>query len=237
MLKLESYKTVSLSDRIELPDIAELIRFPFCHQVDIDELYKYGPSDMKNILDMMPIRNNTKYISVNTSTQLLSPKTTSAPRANWHLDGESFKEDSQTTIHLLVSDCEAVTEFTQNEIYLDMFNEDSTIPSVEIEMSKSLHIIEPISAESSKIITFDGCKHLHRAIRPTKHEFRFMIRVMESNSVDGIKFKNSLLYQSDVYDDGVLDYSNIDLSYISDNKTVSHRSIEKDNNKITLYFN
>jgi len=239
MLKLETYNTVELSKKIELPDIAELMRFPFCSQVDIDELYRHAPENMKKILDMIPLRNNSKYISINTSTQLLSPSTTSAPRANWHFDGDSFKEDKKTTIHLLVSKCEAVTEFVENEIILEDFDEDSFVGDVEIAMNNKLNLIKPISAEAEKFITFDGCRHLHRAVRPSYHEFRFMMRVMESDVINGSKFEHSQFFNTEVYDDGIDDYSKIDLDYIRENKTKSYASIEKDrdSDKVVFYFN
>jgi hypothetical protein len=240
MIRLEPYSTVGLTDKLELPDISELIRFPFCSQTDIDDLYKHAPEDMKYILDRIPLKNNAKYISVNSVTQLLSPKTTSAPRANWHFDGDSFLEESKTTIHLLLSDCEAVTEFTENEIVLekDEFNENSKVGEVEVFLNQNLHLIEPVRSETSKFITFDGCRHFHRAIRPSKHEFRFMIRVLESNVVEPSKFENSIFHQSYVFDDGISDYSKIDLSYIMENKTKEYLSIDKSNdNKVEFYYN
>lgn len=238
-LLIKGYDSVKLSEKIELPDIAELIRFPFCSQVDIDDLYRNCSEDMKYILDRIPLTNKTKYISINTCTQLLSPNVTSAPRGNWHFDGDSFKEDSPTIIHLLISDCTAVTEFMEDDLVLDEFDEDSMVGEVEVALNKKLHLIKPVKAECSKFITFDGCRHFHRAVKAERFEFRFMMRVMESNVIKPCKFEESVFYEALVFDDGVKDYSTIDLDYILQNKTNPYKSIVKsrDNNSFQVYFN
>lgn len=54
-----------------------------------------------------------------------------------------------------------------------------------------------------------------------------MMRVMESNVVKTCKFEESVFYKAFVFDDGIKDYSTIDLDYILQNKTEPYKSIVK----------
>lgn len=237
MLKLQGFDTVEVTKKIDMPDIGELITLPFCANVDIEELYKYGGDTIRHIIDHAPIKNDRKYVTVNTKTQILSKNVTSAPRANWHFDTSSFKEDEYTRVHLLLSNTNAPTEFTENEIILEQFDENSSVLDVEVYCNHNIDsLVTGIkTVESNVFSTFNGGSHLHRAVRPTRTEFRFMFRILEGD-VPGQKFHDSLTNMSEVYDDGITDPSNVTPEYIANNLTKSYKSIVKHDDKIEFYY-
>lgn len=227
MITLKGYGDVKLTDRIEMPDILTLIEFPFVGQVDFEDLYRHASSDLRYLMDKVPLINDGRYVTVNMTTQLLSPRVTAAPRGNWHFDTSSFKSENATHIHLLLSDCTAVTEFTRDDIILEQFDEECSPADVEVYLNQNQHLFEGVPAECGKFITFDGARHFHRAVRAERLEFRFMMRVMESNDVSGTSLEQAITTRSAVFDDMIVDYSTIDRSYIMENKTNEYISIEK----------
>lgn len=237
MLKLKGFDTVKVGEKIELPDTSELILFPFVMQADLEDLYKNASSSLRSILDKIELKNDKKYASVNMTTQLLSPNVTAAPRGNWHFDTDSLREDNQAYIHLLLSDCTALTEFTKDDFILDNFQDDSSPSDVEIYLNKNEHLLDPIKITPNSFHTFEGGRHIHRAINSELFEFRFMIRVLESDSVVSKKYKDSLLNKSQVFNDNIKDYSKIDIEYILKNKTNTFDSIVKHLDRVDIFYN
>lgn len=237
MLTLKGYNDVKKSEFIELPNIFDLLHFPFCGVADFEDLYRFGNEDLRSIMNKIPLKNNNKYVTVNMTTQLLTPNVTPAPRGNWHFDTNSFKSSEETTIHLLMSESTALTDFMEEDLTLDQFNESSDVCDVEIFLNQNLHLIKPKTAESNKILTFNGGSHFHSANKAKRDELRFMIRVMESNTVQPVSMAEAITQMSFVYDDGISDYSTINREYIMNNKTKTYQSIIKNNDKIFLHIN
>lgn len=238
MLELLGVNQLSFSEEIQLPHIADILRsFPFYEHGDLWDLYKFGNVDLIRILDQVKITNRFKYISVDMRVQFLSPNVTSAPRGNWHFDANGFKEEDESAIHLLVSDTTALTEFTSDRILLTQFDENSSLLDVELHMNRSTELFKPIATEPNRFVTFNGARHLHRAIRAAGNEFRFMIRILESNHVQPNRFKDAVTTVSRVYNDGISDYSKITADYIINNESTPYISIEQKNNQSIIHVN
>jgi hypothetical protein len=241
MLRLEGFDSVKVGEKLELPDISELLIFPFVGQVHLEDLRRNAPESLKYLIDRVQLRNDRKYVTVNMNVQLLSPNVTSAPRSNWHFDSSSVREEDTTYIHILSSECGAVTEFIKDDIHLPEFDEDVRVSELEVYMNRNLHLIHRagiVPIECGRFHTFNGGRHVHRATRAKAPEFRFFMRVMESNEVEGVSFESGLMDRSRVFNDGIMDYSKIDEKYIRENVSKVYDSIVKNaNGTINLFYN
>ena len=189
MLTLKGYNSVSISDKIELPKIVDLIRMPFYNWVSFEDAYKHGNSDFRNLLDKVPLKNDKKYVTLNCYTHFLTPNVTPAPRGNWHIDVDRTDFKDSNHVHLLLSDCTSVTEFIDKDIILENFDENSSPLEVELYFNRNLlNTITPVKFETSRFMTFDGPYHFHRAVKSKRDEFRFMLRINESNDSPPRKF-------------------------------------------------
>ncbi len=237
MLTIRSFDSTIISPKIEIPRIEEiLLSFPFCKTAAFENLHSNGPSDLRNLLDQVPLMNNHKYITVNMEVQLLLPELTAAPRSNWHFDAMSFRPEEESNCHLLVSECYSRTEFLDQEIYLSEYDEDSSPLDVEIYMNKNLDLVTPRKMPSNRFITFSDI-HLHRPVRADRTEFRFMLRVLESDYLKPRKYAAALMNSTTVFNDNLYDYSGIDSNYVMSNESEQHVTIERySENKITLNF-
>jgi hypothetical protein len=238
MIELYGYDQLSITDEIKLPRIEEIIRaFPFYQQGDLWGLYKYGNVDLIKILDSVPLTNKFKYISVDMKVQLLSPNVTPAPRGNWHFDANGFREEDESIAHLLVSDTTSLTEFTTEEIVLNQFDESSSLLDVELYMNQNTDSFSPVAIQPNRFVSFNGARHLHRAVRAKGQEFRFFLRVLESNHMIPYSFKDAVIDFSRVYNDGIQDYSKITRDYILNNHTNSYPSIDRKRNQAIIHVN
>jgi hypothetical protein len=236
MLIAKSFDSTLVSPTIELPRIEEmLVGFPFVKTASMDDLYKNGNSDLRNLLSKVPLKNKHKYVTVNMEVQLLFPGRTTAPRSNWHFDGMSFEKEYETECHLLVSDCEARTEFLAKDIHMEQFTDRSPITEVEIFLNRNLHLVESKMMPPNAFVTFNE-PHFHRPVRAIQTEFRFMIRVLEANNVQPRIYHESLMHQNPIFDDKRYDYSDIDHRYILENRSDVFVSIQRPDPK-TIVFN
>lgn len=240
MLKIKAYDSVGLTDHIKLPPLADLIQYPFYHTLDFEEARKHAPTDLKNIFDKVQLRNDTKYVSVVSYIKVLSQNVTCVPRGNWHFDGSFFNPDDKTHIHLLYSENTSKTLFLKNEIHLPQYDSNSNIADVEVYLNKNQHLIgDYVESEASRFITFDGSYHLHKAVKAKEQDFRFMIRVLESNHIVPVNFANGVVNITYAYNDKVDDYSTIDSEWILKNKSSRFNAVEKFRNgkQIVIHFN
>lgn len=228
MLVLKSFDTTQVSPYVEIPRMEQIITdFPFVKNASFEDLYRFGGSDLKFFLSQVPLQHKHAYISVNMEVQLLFKGRTTAPRSNWHFDGLSFMEQDETNCHLFVSDCSARTEFLAEEIQLEHFTQQTPLTDVEIYMNKNLDRVKPKMMEPNRFVTFNEL-HFHRPVRAEKTEFRFMIRVLESNHVKPRPYEDALMRHTQVFDDQMHDYSKVDLRYILENKSDMFVSLQRD---------
>lgn len=237
MLTVRSFDSTIVSPHIETPRMEEmLLQFPFVKTASFDDLYKHGTSDLKNFLDQVPLQYKHKHITVNMEIQLLSPERTTAPRSNWHFDGLSFRPQDESNCHLFVSDCYARTEFLKDELDLPQFDTNSDLINVELFMNQNLDLIEPVKMPANRFVTFNEL-HFHRPVRADRTEFRFMIRVLESDFLAPVSYHAALMNSTTIFDDEVYDYSKIDQHYIIANESKKYVTLERyEMNKFTLNF-
>lgn len=241
MLTLKAYDDLEVSNFIELPRIEDMIiNFPFCKTASIEDLYMNANDDLKYIISKVPLKNKHRHVTVNMEVQLLFLNRTTAPRSNWHLDGGTFIDEESTYTHILSSDCFSRTEFLGEEIILDEFTEQSQLSDVEIFINRNLHLIKSArKIEPQRFTTFKD-KHMHRAVRSNGTEFRFFLRVHESNYLQPREYHDALLANTRVFDDKLYtsdDYANsISDDYIRNNNIDNNvSSIQRiSNNQIIL---
>jgi hypothetical protein len=210
MIIIDSARSLDVSGLVGLPDIEELLFLPNLSYMSADDCF-YENEVFRHLIQHAPIKNDRKYVLVESRLQYLSPNVISVPRGYWHVDTSSFSDSRGDRTHLLISECTARTEFTKGEIHLDLFDEEASINEVEVYLNRNQHLFESEAIESNRFITF-GAKHLHRCIKASKNEFRFMFRVLETDYIKPNPTERARLYTSCVYIDDV-DHSTIDLSY------------------------
>lgn len=184
---VKSFPTM-ISEELEVPNLGELLNMQFTHLCHIDDFYKYGCEYQRYLIDKLPLLGKTKNIGVTFHVQYLFPGT--APLHNrtgyvreWHVDYDITinEEDNPYRSHLLLSECECMTEFNDNEFIVDLEKENiKKTGEFNIFLNKNEHLLKPKKMTPNRIHTFDS--HVHRIVLPTKPQLRFMFRVVESNS-------------------------------------------------------
>jgi len=173
-----------ISTRIELPDIAELLISPAFQGIAPEDFLKHATDFQRYLFDRVPLRNDKKYVLIRSGVWLLEPGYRSHVDScgEWHVDTEGYQHDGQNNperFFLLSSSCSALTEF--NTFPLEVETNES-------QLNRALRSIlhddraKPLigkEIEPNRIYTVE--KHIHRAVDPTRIEFRFFFRVVESD--------------------------------------------------------
>jgi hypothetical protein len=174
-----------VSAPIELPDIGELLMYRPFGTILAEDYLQHANSFQKYLFELIPLKNNRKFISLRSAVWLLQPGSRShvTRLANWHVDGgpNAHREPDQV-IHILQSKCLALTEFNSQPFNI-------TSPHNETRVAFSGRICRDPAAfgvvgrpvEPGRIYTFTN--HLHRAVEPARIEFRFVLRVCESDTL------------------------------------------------------
>lgn len=187
-----------ISEKIEMATVPELMYMPIYQYVSVEDAYKYGGEFYRKLLDAAPIKNDRKNAILTAKLQYLNPNSLSIKfLENWHGDGERNPFESKDRIHLLISDCTAITEFNTNEFEIEM-EENETQADLNDRLKNYDFPFEAKSIEPNKFITFD-ISHIHRAVAAKKPEFRFMFRIIESNSLNPSPYEKANLRMSHVY--------------------------------------
>lgn len=194
-----------ISESIELPRIEEFLLSPMFHFASLDDVYKHGGEINRMLINKLSLKNNTKYVVVSSYTQFLNPSLRSiASKAGydieWHIDGSKNPFITHDRFHLLISDCTARTEFNTNQVDI-LLDEKATIQDLhrilQEEQEKGKIKLIPQKIECNKIVSFKN--HIHRSIVPERPEFRFMFRVIETNSMQPKQLEESKINCSPVY--------------------------------------
>lgn len=170
-----------IGERIELPDIAELLVMPMFSNVSADDLRKYGTDFQRELLDKTPIRNTTKHVAVKSFVQFLYPEIGACDikidpkyQNEWHIDYDLSGDD--VFWHIITSECTSRTEFNVNPLYLEC-------PSDKIRAYLNANAdklgLEGRKIDAERFCTFTS--HIHRPAPPLKPEFRFFFRVQETS--------------------------------------------------------
>jgi hypothetical protein len=225
---LKGWDTIKISDEVWLPTDTELILKPFLEYASMEYAYKVADSDIRYLLDRIPLKNNRKYVTVTTRVNFLQPNVIPVLRERWHVDSDHLREEEVDTIHLLLSEATSMTQFLKDDFETgDGLNVHQKPWEMEIFISNHLDKITPVSVQANHFVTFTGI-HPHRCIRSTKPEFRYMFRVIETDLAPPYPDEKAIRYSSLVYRDNP-DISNITKEYIDfckkDNNAL--KSIEK----------
>lgn len=183
---------------IELPDMAELLCQPVFFDIPLEEAYKYATPLQKKIFDSAPLRGDRKYTTVLSEVKMLSPELRCCtgfsktyqhdPHAEWHIDsievgfGGDMKDQFVETdiVHLFSSQVSGMTEFLKQPIEIEELNTDSRYEELHpLLLGKYRDEIIPEKMPANQMVTFTN--HLHRATPQTGVEFRYMVRIVETD--------------------------------------------------------
>jgi hypothetical protein len=196
MIKLKGFPT-QISEEIPIPDMAELLTYPFFFDTDIEDAYRYGTDFQKKLLDSIPNlgESGKKTISVLSEVRFLGPKYRSCTGSfddhdiEWHIDCEENEDGShifteeRDIVHLYTNQTSSMTEFLEEELIVPNSQETMDYARFHqffVESIRSGSIspkTKPMPA--NKIVTFTN--HMHRASDPKQYEFKYMFRVVETN--------------------------------------------------------
>lgn len=189
---LEGFPTLKIGDTIETPDVAELLRNPMFFSAEADYVYKHGGEINRRFLDLTPLTNTKKYVNVSVKLQYLTPQISPINNIEWHCDPgviAPYKHDAITHLFITGSKDDRVsslTEFLEEQVIFETNEPIEKMGHREFRGlldSKAIDLnFIPKKMEQDKFLTFKAI-HPHRAIYPTKHEFRLIWRVVESNNM------------------------------------------------------
>lgn len=208
MYKVKGFPT-EIGDYIELPDVAELLMYPNFTKVPIELYYKYGSDFHRMLIDKAPLRNCKKNILVFNQLKILGQNLYSSFKPyerpyQWHVDQTNLL-DPEKICHVLVSNCEARTEFNCNDnIIVDFDLSDSHEFSKKLDENKDKIGLTGKKIDPNRFVTFTD--HLHREPPAERLQFRFFLLFEET-------------------DEDVNDNFNIDKHIF--NKSFSHSAINK----------
>jgi hypothetical protein len=185
---------------IEQPSVEVLKNTPQLWNASLDDALRYGGDLTKAAIGAMDLKFDRKYIVVDTKIHMLMPGFYPAI-PNWHTDGvprgvelrpeakdwpNIHAQESMTPsrYHLLVTGDGCLTQFATTPIMLNTQLGSPTYNLYE-DLNDQLKYADDeekgvISAPSCQVLTWDWWQ-LHRGIQATKHEWRYLIRVTETD--------------------------------------------------------
>lgn len=220
---------IVLGNRIEQPS-EELVRNTLgLFNASIEDAVKYGGELTRAALGAMNLRNDRRYIVVDTKVHMLIPGMSPAI-PGWHTDGvprgllrdsihhglpdlyaQEFEHYRPHRYHLLVTGSGCLTEFLADPIKLQInrepdaqvYNHMSKVVNehVRIYTSYPRGLREEIitTAPSCQVVEFDWW-NVHQGVVATKKEWRYLIRVMETDFCEPERdLRNVIRTQQQVY--------------------------------------
>lgn len=208
---------IEFGAKIEVPS-QELIRNTIgLFRASMEDAIKFGGELTRECLQKIKLKNNRKYVTVDTKISMLMPGFIPAI-LGWHTDGvprpEKDKPDirlqeglEENIYHLIVTGEGCLTEFLTNKVWVNLPDNPSSdiykIMNKEIdeliERDKNPTLCPVISIPSCQALTWDWWT-IHRAIQAKKHEWRFLIRVAETNTIEPkTNLRDCLRTQQQVY--------------------------------------
>lgn len=188
---------------IEQPQQDEIKNTPQLWNASLDDALKFGGDLTKAAIGAMNLKFDRKYIIVDTKIHMLMPGFyPSIP--SWHTDGvprgKELRPDikgvpniyaqedmAPSRFHLLVTGEGCLTEFVAQPIILDCPNEPTTdlykFMNEEIEELKGNEGLNIATTPSCQAVAWDWWS-IHRGVQATKHEWRYLIRVTETDHME-----------------------------------------------------
>jgi hypothetical protein len=175
----------------------------------LEDAVRYGGDLTHQALSTMKIRGDRKFIIVDTKVHMLMPGFMPAI-PGWHTDGAPrspnrgapnlFEQEKirSPRFHLFVTGDGCLTQFIKGPIELDV----PEILTTELYALLTKQIgdrFERITIPSCRTVEFDWWD-LHTGVPATKHEWRFLMRVYESDLVAPLKdLRDVIRNQQQVY--------------------------------------
>lgn len=213
-INLSGFSSLLINEQeIESTNLTTLLRNPMYDGVDADFIYKNGGEFNRMLLNLTPLTNKKKYVYVRTKIHYLTPSTLPIKNNQWHCDYAGNLDSDNTLIHLALIGEEDVelsskTEFLTKDIklFLDDSVSEMRHPQFRTFLDDFIfkNHLESKSIPQNKMVTFKA-NHIHRAVFPTKSEFRLIWRVVETDNLPPATNSNDRLYTSNVtyYEDNV----------------------------------
>ena len=181
-------------------------------RASMEDAIKFGGDLTREALQKIKLKNNRKYVVVDTKISMLMPQFIPAI-LGWHTDGVPRPQKDKPDIrlqegaegniyHLIVTGEGCLTEFMNKPITLEL--PDEPTPDLYKTVDKQLEALPNIkdlvtTIPSCQVLTWDWWT-IHRAVPATKHEWRFLIRVAETNTITPTKdLRDALRTQQQVY--------------------------------------
>lgn len=174
---------------IEQPSDEEVRKTPPLFNASLEDALLYGGDLTRSALSAMDIRGDHEHVIVDTKVHMLMPGMWPAI-PGWHTDGaprpygrprlDLQAEMRPPRFHLLVTGEGCLTDFVASDIVLNLQHNDS--PKLYEEITTAVNAANPSTFEIPSCRSVEwGWWDLHRAKAATKREWRFLIRVTETD--------------------------------------------------------
>ncbi|SDW79703.1 hypothetical protein [Paenibacillus sp. CF384] len=191
---------------IEQPTIDVLKNTPQLWNASLDDALKYGGELTKAAIGAMDLRFDRKHIVVDTKVHMLMPGMCPAI-PNWHTDGvprgkelrpevkdvpniHAQEEMTTSRFHLIVTGAGCLTEFVAQPQLIEL--PDGPHPDLNKLINQATERmrhceenipLKTVTAPSCQAVEFDWWT-IHRGVYATKHEWRYLIRVAETDHME-----------------------------------------------------
>jgi hypothetical protein len=166
----------------------------------IEDAIRYGGDITREAIGAMNIRNDRKYVVVDTKITMLKPGWCPAI-PGWHVDGTPRTTDEGLTynfftgkpdieqqdmmrparFHLLVTGEGCLTNFVNQRVNIELPNKDARLfQKISKEINEKRNELDILTAPSCQVVEFDWWD-IHEGVLATKSEWRYLIRVTETD--------------------------------------------------------
>ena len=184
---------IELGRKIEQPS-QELIKNTIgLFRASIDDAVKFGGVLTREALQAIQLKNNRKYIITDVKVHMLMPGFwTAIP--SWHVDGTPRRSKSEPDIrlqeterhniyHFLVTGGGCLTDFIRDPLELEV--PDEPTPKLFNVIDEQVNNLPDLNGRilvspSCQVLTWDWWT-IHRGVEAKKHEWRYLIRVCETD--------------------------------------------------------
>lgn len=207
-------RPVIKGDSIEQPEISEVKNSLSLFRASLEDAVRYGGDITRAALSKMVLVGDRKNIVVDTKTHMLMPGMCPAI-PGWHTDGaprpnknpslieQEKLDDRYNRYHLLVTGEGCMTRFVEQRDFtlsLEKFDGTSNLyAEMSYRMNQRFLELSPFEIEPCTIYTWDWWE-VHTAIIAQKREWRYLIRVTETDFVEPVTdLRECLRVQQNVY--------------------------------------
>jgi hypothetical protein len=211
---------LTFSGKIEEPPVIELKNTFSLWNASYDDAVRYGGDITRQALRAMNIRHDRKNIIVDTKIHMLL-KGMSPAILGWHNDGSGrdinkhpngkgppdilsqSNDNRYNRYHLLVTGTGCLTQFINQPISISIPSE----PSYDTYKTISSFVSNKVKEDQSIIMQIPSCQvtefnwdDIHTGVIATKNEWRYLIRVAESDYYEPAKdLREIIRMQTQVY--------------------------------------